>query len=435
VKAPSTPPLTGLPVSFSLPITLLANEIGSSLLPGQNALTGTNTTTQKSPLLNADVPINACSLSIGLFANAASSCSTTSVGLAQLGAIGTINIPITAEYNAIGLLGAAAKSLGLTTGQSPGSTTQDGAINVYAPISLCAINVGLVADTASDCNLAGTNGTVNQTGVIDAAVPVTVCDIIVEIDGDSASKCPQHPDTVTQKGQLADAYAPITACGVVAVVDGKGTGMCMPVAGLPLVNGLPTNDVSQSAPIDGVLPINACSIVVAVDATASNQCEPTHLKTNPTGSVPVNAPFTVCAVTAALAGNESGSCTGAGSPVGPIGTPGSPGTGVTIPVTVCGIEVALGGTSAASCPQPTVSTSPPTSPSPSTTTPPVHTAAAVAPAAVHTAASSGPLALTGAPLLVELLIGAAAVILGLAISRRSRRRGGASVLTATRVHR
>ena len=76
------------------------------MLPGQNALTGTNTTTQKSPLLNLDAPINACSLSIGLFANAASSCSTTSVGLDQLGAIGTINIPITAQYNAIGLLGA-----------------------------------------------------------------------------------------------------------------------------------------------------------------------------------------------------------------------------------------------------------------------------------------------------------------------------------------
>ena len=44
-------------------------------------------------------------------------------------AIGTINIPITAQYNAIGLLGAAAQVLGLTTGQSPASTTQNGAIN------------------------------------------------------------------------------------------------------------------------------------------------------------------------------------------------------------------------------------------------------------------------------------------------------------------
>ncbi len=187
-------PLTALPLSLSIPISLLANEIGSTLLPGQNALSGTNTTHQTSPLLNANVPINACSLSLGLFAGANSSCSTTSVGIDQLGAIGTINIPITAEYNAIGLLGQAAQSLGLTSGQSSASTTQNGAINLDAPISLCAINVGLVGDTASNCNLAGTNGTVTQKGVIDAVVPVTVCDVIVEIDGNSTSNCPQFPE-------------------------------------------------------------------------------------------------------------------------------------------------------------------------------------------------------------------------------------------------
>jgi hypothetical protein len=73
------------------------------------------------------------------------------------------------------------------------------------------------------------------------------------------------------------------------------------------------------------------------------------------------------------------------------------------------------------------STSPSTSPSaspltaPTTTTAPARTAAAVTPAAVSDA-QAGPLALTGAPLLVELLIGAAAVIMGLAISRVGRRR-------------
>ena len=102
----------------------------------------------------------------------------------------------------------------------------------------------------------------------------------------------------------------------------------MPNAGFPLVNDLPTNDVSQSAPIDGVLPVNVCSIVVAVDGTASNQCEPTHLSTTPTGSVPVNVPVTVCAVTAALDGTADGTCTGASTGTTlPIGTPGSPGTG------------------------------------------------------------------------------------------------------------
>ncbi len=147
---------------------------------------------------------------------------------------------------------------------------------------------------------------------------------------------------------------PATVCGVIAEVDGKATGMCMPDAGFPLVNDLPTNNVSQSAPIDGVLPVNACSIVVAMAGSASNQCEPTHLATNPTGSVPVNVPVTVCAVAAALDGTADATCTGAGTGTTiPIGTPGSPGTGITLPITLCGIEAALGGSATASCPTPT----------------------------------------------------------------------------------
>jgi H+/gluconate symporter-like permease len=51
----------------------------------------------------------------------------------------------------------------------------------------------------------------------------------------------------------------------------------------------------------------------------------------------------------------------------------------------------------------------------------VTTAAAVAPTPVKTAAAA-PLALTGAPLLVELLVGIVALLLGLVITRLSRRR-------------
>ena len=201
----------------------------------------------------------------------------------------------------------------MTTGQSPASTTQNGAINAYAPVSICSVNVGLVGDTASNCNPTGTNGTVTQKGVIDAAVPVTVCDVIAEIDGNSTANCPQEPNTVSQSGQLADLFVPATVCGVIAEVDGTAKGMCMPDTGFPLVNDLPTDTVSQSAPIDGVIPVNACSVVVAVAGTASNSCEPTHLATTPTGSVPVSVPVTVCSVTAALDGNASGVCTGAGT--------------------------------------------------------------------------------------------------------------------------
>ena len=145
---PSNPlaPLTALPLSLSLPITLLANAIGSTILPGQNALSGTNTTNQKSPLINARRAGQRLLALARPPGRCASSCSTTSVGIDQLGAIGNINIPITAQYNAIGLLGSAAKALGLTSGQSPASTTQNGAINAFVPVSLCAINVGLVGE-------------------------------------------------------------------------------------------------------------------------------------------------------------------------------------------------------------------------------------------------------------------------------------------------
>ena len=160
-------------------------------------------------------------------------------------------MPITAQDNAVGLLSLAASALDLTTGQSPASTTQSGVINAAVPISICSVNVGLIGSTTSDCKLSGTNGTTSQTGVIDADVPVTVCDVIAEIDGNSTANCPQEPDTVTQSGQLADVYTPATVCGVVAEVYGTATGMCMPDTGFPLVNDLPTNDVSQSAPVDG----------------------------------------------------------------------------------------------------------------------------------------------------------------------------------------
>ena len=234
-------------------------------------------------MVNVNAPVNACSLSIGLLAGANSSCSTSSVGLNQLGAIGTVNVPITAQDNAIGLLGQAASALGLTAGQPSASTTQSGAINADVPVSICAVNVGLVGDTSSNCDQTGTNGTTTQKGVIDAAVPVTVCDVIAEIDGNSTANCPQQPNTVTQQGQAGRPVHAGTVCGVIAEVYGTATGMCMPSAGFPLVNDLPTNDVSQGAPVDGVVPINACSVVVAVAGSATNSCEPSHPGHHPHG--------------------------------------------------------------------------------------------------------------------------------------------------------
>jgi hypothetical protein len=353
--------------------------------------------------------VNACSISAGILAGAKSSCSTTSVGLAQLGAIGNINIPITAQDNAIGLLGQAASALGLTTGQSPATTTQNGAINAFVPVNLCAINVGLMGDTSSACNATGTNGTINQKGVVDAAVPVTVCDVIVEIVGNSTADCPTHPNAVTQDGQLADVFAPATICGVLVELDGAATGQCMPSSDFPLVKGLPTDNLTQKAAIDGVLPVNACSVLVAIDGTATNSCEPTHVATTPpAGGVPVIVPATVCSITAALAGTATGTCIGAQNTGTPISV-----LGISLPITLCGIEAALGGTASASCPNPvtTLAATTPTTAGPVTSP---HTAAPAAPAPA--------LAFTGAPLLLELLIGLMALVVGMAISLLARTR-------------
>ena len=109
-------------------------------------------------MANADAPINACSLSVGVAADASSSCSTTSVGLNQPGGLADANAPITAQDNAIGLLNQAASAFGLTSGQSSASTSQDGAVNADAPVSICSVNVGLAGNTSSDCDTTGTSG-------------------------------------------------------------------------------------------------------------------------------------------------------------------------------------------------------------------------------------------------------------------------------------
>jgi len=127
-------------------------------------------------------------------------------------------------------------------------------------------------------------------------------------------------------------------------------------------------------------------------------------------------------VTAALEGTATGTCTGAGSTGVPIGV-GSPGSGISLPITLCGIEAALGGSASAACPQPVTTLA-----SVTPTTVPVSTLAAVAPAAKP----AGALAFTGAPLVLELLIGLMALISGLAISLLARRQRGATAGHASR---
>ena len=208
-------------------------------------------------------------------------------------------------------------------------------------------------NTASDCNLTGTNGSTTQQGDVDAAVPVTVCDVIAEIGGTSTAKCPQEHDSVTQTGQLADVYAPATVCGVIAEVDGTSTGMCMPDARVPLVNGVPTNSVSQSAPVDGVAPVNACSVVAAVDGTASNSCEPSHVVSSSAGSVPVSRAGHVLLGGGGPRRDRRRHVHGQGHwleqrPDRQFRRYQAPAS--RCPLTLCGIEAAFGGSADASCP-------------------------------------------------------------------------------------
>ena len=283
-------------------------------------------------------------------------------------------------------------------------------------MSICSVNVGLLGSTSSACNDAASYGVTAQKGVVDAVVPVTVCDVIVEIVGNSTAGCPTHPNTVAQAGSLADLYVPAGICGVLVELDGKAAGSCMPSSDTPLVKGLPTNTLTQSAPIDGVVPVNVCSIVAAIAGSATNTCEPSHIAATQTGALPVSAPATVCSVTAALEGTATATCVGAGNTGVPIGI-GKPGSGVSLPITLCGIQAALGGSASASCPQPVATLASVTPP----TTIPV-----TLPATTPAPKPAGALAFTGAPLVLELLIGLMALIAGVAINLLARRQRGAS---------
>jgi len=51
---PASDPLPSLPASAAAPITVLSNELGGTQLPSQGSASGTNTTGQASPVVNAD---------------------------------------------------------------------------------------------------------------------------------------------------------------------------------------------------------------------------------------------------------------------------------------------------------------------------------------------------------------------------------------------
>ena len=158
---------------------------------------------------------------------------------------------------------------------------------------------------------------------------------------------------------------------------------------------------------------------VAVPMTPS--VTPSLLATIPTSSLSHTESNPLAPLTT-LPLSPSGPITGPGATTTGIGTSGSPGNGVTLPITLCGIEGALSGTATSLCPKP------------APTAVPV-SLASTAPAAAHAATpaaapSSSALAHTGAPLLLELAIGASALLLGVAASGLGRRRSGRHACTA-----
>jgi hypothetical protein len=188
---------------------------------------------------------------------------------------------------------------------------------------------------------------------------------------------------------------------------------------------------SQKGVIDAAVPVTVCDVIVEIVGNSNSNCSQSPDTTTQSGTLAdVYAPATACGVIAEVDGTATGVCTGPGNrtPI-PTGTPDKSGTGVTPPITICGIEAALGGLASATCPRPTTSASSPPSTSPSNTSPttvPV-SLASTSPAPAKTAAAaaaSGPLAFTGAPLLLELLIGAMALLTGLVISKLARRQRG-----------
>ncbi len=166
------------------------------------------------------------------------------------------------------------------------------------------------------------------------------------------------------------------------------------------------------------------------------------------GSSPVNGTVDLCSIAASVAGSSSATCTGSQTAnVTSVGQPGGQTTGATVPVSLCGLQGAADGSASAACPEPSTSASstpvsgtagsgtggagstsagttsagagtipatltanPNPNPSPGTAS----ATAAVTPA--------GALAQTGAPLLVEIVLGAIALLAGLVLSLSGRLR-------------
>ena len=170
---------------------------------------------------------------------------------------------------------------------------------------------------------------------------------------------------------------------------------------------------------------------------------PTTSHRRRTARVPVNGTVNLCSIAASVAGSSSATCTGAQTAnLVPVGQPGSQSTGATVPVSLCGLEGAADGSASAACPEPSTSanTTPPVSGTSAPaagggsgqtgatgasagTIPATLTANPGTASATAAVTPAGALAQTGAPLLLEIFLGAVALLAGLVlrVSGRLRR--------------
>src|SRR5580704_13165280 len=125
------------PISLQVPLIIVGNVIGGHSVPSTGAGPG-GPVKQTGALVNLNIPVNLCSLSVGLLASAASSCSTTTIASNQTAGLANINVPISIYRNAIGLLTESSTvtplaSITTTSGTAAPTTTQSGTINGNVP--------------------------------------------------------------------------------------------------------------------------------------------------------------------------------------------------------------------------------------------------------------------------------------------------------------
>jgi hypothetical protein len=248
---------------------------------------------------------------------------------------------------------------------------------VNAPVTVCGINIGILGGSSSGCPATTPDSSTSTAGSGDTSAsapinaPISVSGISLQVGQPAGSNTPPSGTTssgssatsggaTTPSGGLtanAPVNAPVTVCGISAGVLGNGSSGCPTAANSAAGTASSTSGTgggSDTGLLGGLLGGGVSAVA------------------------PVNAPVTVCGISAGVLGDGSSACpaTAAGTASSTSGTgsadPGTPGTGVlgvdtpiTAPVNVCGIGVGVLGSGSSTCggTDATTVTNPPGSPS------------------------------------------------------------------------